>query len=137
MSELRNPTEDSSVRGVDKVMTVSRSIPQNPGLARNYADIRMINFICACSTLFSLVFRRRGLRTHLAVLGDLFQVVSQDILPAVAAGEALVQRLEVQVLGLQVAELGLYRLPLLDDDLEQSLHTGTVNRRGEGGDGLF
>ena len=118
-------------------MTVSRSIPQNPGLARNYADIRMINFICACSTLFSLVFRRRGPRTHLAVLGDLFQVVSQDILPAVAAGEALVQRLEVQVLGLQVAELGLYRLPLLDDDLEQSLHTGTVNRRGEGGDGLF
>ena len=73
-----------------------------------------------------------AVRTHLAMLGDLFQVVSQDILPAVAAGEALVQRLEVQVLGLQVAELGLYRLPLLDDDLEQSLQTGTVNRRGEG-----
>ena len=66
------------------------------------------------------------LQSLLAVLRYLLQVVPQDVLPPVTAGEAPVQSLQVQVFSLQVAELGLYGLPLGYDNLEQSLKIGTV-----------
>ena len=61
------------------------------------------------------------------MLWYLLQVVPQDVLPAVTAGEALVQSLQVEVLRLQVTQLGLYRLSLCYDDLQQGLEiAGTV-----------
>ena len=66
---------------------------------------------------------RRG-GTDLTVLWYLLQVVPQNVLSAVAAGEALVQSLQVQVFSLQVAQLGLYRLPLCYYDLQQGLEIG-------------
>ena len=61
------------------------------------------------------------------MLWYLLQVVPQYVLPAVTAGEALVQSLQVEVLSLQVTQLGLYRLPLCYDDLQQGLEiAGTV-----------
>ena len=62
-----------------------------------------------------------GGETDLTVLWYLLQVVPQDVLPAVTAGEALVQSLQVQVFSLQVTQLGLYRLPLGYYDLQQGL----------------
>ena len=56
---------------------------------------------------------------------NLLQVVSQDIFSSIAAWERLVKSLQVQVFSLQVSKLSLYCLPLLDDDLEQSLKIGT------------
>ena len=55
------------------------------------------------------------------MLGDLLQIVPQHVLPPVSAGQALVQSLQVQVFSLEVAQLGLDGLPLVYDDLEQSL----------------
>ena len=69
----------------------------------------------AAATVLALL---QGLLT---VLGDLLQVVPQHVLPPVTAGQALVQSLQVHVFSLEVAQLGLYGLPLVYDDLQQSL----------------
>ena len=55
------------------------------------------------------------------MLRYLLQVIPQNVLSAVTAGEALVQSLQVQVFSLQVTQLGLYRLPLGYYDLQQGL----------------
>ena len=61
------------------------------------------------------------------MLRYLLQVIPQNVLSAVTAGEALVQSLQVQVFSLQVTQLGLYRLPLCYYDLQQGLEiAGTV-----------
>ena len=61
------------------------------------------------------------------MLRYLLQVIPQNVLSAVTAGEALVQSLQVQVFSLQVTQLGLYRLPLGYYDLQQGLEiAGTV-----------
>ena len=59
--------------------------------------------------------------TDLTVFWYLLQIVPQYVFSPVTAGEALVQSLQVQVFCLQVAQLGLNRLPLCYYDLEQSL----------------
>ena len=59
--------------------------------------------------------------TDLTVLRYLLQVIPQNVLSPVTAGEALVQSLQVQVFSLQVTQLGLYRLPLGYYDLQQGL----------------
>ena len=58
------------------------------------------------------------------MLRYLLQIVPQDVLPPVTAGQALVQSLQVHVFSLQVPELGLYGLPLRYDDLQQGLEIG-------------
>ena len=87
----------------------------------------MKNFLKCGETLRSSGLRGGGGETDLTVLWYLLQVVPQDVLPAVTAGEALVQSLQVQVFSLQVAQLGLYGLPLCYYDLQQGLEiAGTV-----------
>ena len=68
------------------------------------------------------------------MLWYLLQIVPKYVLSPVTAGEALVQSLQVQVFSLQVAQLGLYRLPLCYYDLQQGLEIGgTVARQCEAG----